>query len=788
VKIFSLITFALVLSGCRTHHPAQPGQLPDLGQVSDGPDFAGLPPGATGDLLPPTVSAPDKVTNQRAGLSARVTAVVGVTYSWSATGATITSGANTEQITWTAGEPGLATLTCTVTNAAGDTASGSKTVTVAPYGLELIAGGLGGQGNLDGTGSAARFDGAYDVASDPQGDNYYVTEATFNTIRRVTSTGVVTLFAGQNGVPPGANNGPAASATFSDPQAIAWGLGGVLFVADCGNKLIRKIDAQNMVSTFATLSHIPFAIAVDNTDANNLTVYVADDAGQIIKLDKNGGATTIAPKGQVFPAGIALDRSSPPRFLYITTPVSAEIMKMNLTQKSITRLAGSPGAGFVDTPNGPSTNAKFTHPTGIVVDSAGAIYVSDDNLIRKIVDTGDTSTSTVVTVSGDPATYANIDGPIADARWSSPDGMAIDANDDLIVPDSMNRNLRVIKSLKTVSTLAGLGEQSGATDGIGASAQFNAPSSLVVDANDNILVADNNNSSLRQIAPDGTVSTYAGKSGKDSFADGALADARFSGPASLALGPGGILYVADQGNDVIRAISGGMVSTLAGVQGMPAYVNGTGSGAQFDVLRAIAADPAGNLYTAEEVHTTEKPGCALRQVTPLGVVGPYLGTAMTYANCPTQPQPGTGNNAVPGGPVGLAADGMGNLYVTDISSNNTVSILQITPGGVMSVFAGGNKAGYKDSPDPHQAQFSGAIGSVAVLPSGDVYVADTGNHSIRKIAAQGGVTTVAGAPGSVGVRLGPLPASLNSPSAPAVTPLGDLLIADENSVLLLRMP
>ena len=296
---------------------------------------------------------------------------------------------------------------------------------------------------------------------------------------------------------------------------------------------------------------------------------------------------------------------------------------------------------------------------------------------------------------------------------------------------------------------------SGSVDGTGSLARFNLPNALATDGAGNVYVADTFNHTIRKSTPAGVVSTLAGTAGLTGSADGTGAAARFNLPIGVATDSAGNVYVGDSFNNVIRKITpAGVVSTLAGTAGASGSADGTGAAARFNLPRGVATDGAGNVYVADHSNHT------IRKVTPAGVVSTLAGTAGLIGNTDA-----TGAAASFNLPNGVATDGAGNVYVAD---TNNCTVRKITPAGVVSTLAG--TAGMLGSTDATGAAASFNLpDGVATDGAGNVYVADSGNHTIRKITAVGGVTTVVGVAGQVGFVAGKLPGGLVFPRGSAVS-------------------
>lgn len=303
-------------------------------------------------------------------------------------------------------------------------------------------------------------------------------------------------------------DGAGTAAQFYQPTGVAVDASGNVYVAEAENHRIRKVTSDGVVSTLA----------------GSGTAGFADGSGTVAQFNS--------------PRGITLDASGN---LYIADGVNNRIRKITPTG-AVTTLAGSGVAGFAD---GNGLAAQFFFPKGIAVDASDNLYVADDinHRVRKITPAG-----TVSTLAG--SALGSADGAGTAAQFNRPTGVAVDASGNVYVADAKNHRIRKITSNGTVSTLAGSTE--GFAEGTSTAARFSEPVGLAVDASGNVYVADSDNSRIRKITPDGTVSTLAG--GSAGFADGTAATARFRSPSGVALDAAGIVYVADRQNHSIRKI------------------------------------------------------------------------------------------------------------------------------------------------------------------------------------------------------------------------------------------
>ena len=254
----------------------------------------------------------------------------------------------------------------------------------------------------------------------------------------------------------------------------------------------------------------------------------------------------------------------------------------------VTTLAGSQTNGTSD---GVGTDARFTAPVGVAVDSAGTAYVADtgNSLLRVVYANG-----SVVTLAGGGAA-GFVDGQGTAARFSGPQAVAVDAQGNVYIADTANNAVRVVTPSSAVTTLAGNGT-AGFVNAVGSAATFRNPLGVAVDTQGNVYVADSQNRALRLVLPGGTVTTYVG--GTTGRADGVGTAAQFFTPTGVAIDSNGVLYVSDPSGFVMRAVSTGrVVTTFAGYYNgySSGYIDAAGSSARFINPTGVAFNAAGTL-------------------------------------------------------------------------------------------------------------------------------------------------------------------------------------------------
>lgn len=656
----------------------------------------------------------------------------------------------------------------------GGTPSDAATQAHAFSQLSVLAGSLGGPGNVDGLGSSARFRTPQASTYDGAGNLFVVETGNFDVRKVVMATGQVTTLAG--GGVAGTVDGIGRAARFAYPSGITSDRAGNLYVADV--KTVRKIVvATGAVTTLAgtpngdlsqdgTGSGASFTRVGDIVFAGAGTLYVSDD-GHIRKVTTTGEVTTPPPldidTNPTSSLGADALASDGAGMLYVGYAFS--LFALNTATQTVRRIAGeSNQPGLV---NATGAAARFSTLVAgcLSADAAGNLYVADsqNQVIRKVV----LATGEVTTVAGTPGVMGNVDGVGAAAQFSRPFAVTADGTSNLYVSDMTNNTLRKILVNGTVTTLAGLAAHPGLVSGAGATSLFRAPSGVAADERGNIYVMDNNlvrkiaagtglvtnvsdvvfkfngpghpgltvdgagnlfatelaDRTVRQIVlATGTDSVLAGTAGSVGNVDGVGAAARFGAPAGITSDHAGKVYVVDGSNRTVRQIvvSTGEVTTLAGGGAADADVDAVGLAASFKFPappRAGIAWYGGELFVADGIASIRRINVATRSVTTLAGQSGTPGTA-----------DGIGAAARFTAPVGIAADGAGNLLVTEGERLRRISI------------------------------------------------------------ATGAVTTLVGVPGIKGVVPGSLPAGLNGALSVAVLPDGTAAVSDmnENAVLLVR--
>ncbi|MEO5882628.1 MAG: hypothetical protein ABIQ06_09445 [Caldimonas sp.] len=526
--------------------------------------------------------------------------------------------------------------------------------------ITTIAGSQQTDGYADGPGATALFSQPFGLAHDATGV-IYVADRNNHVIRRVALDGTVSTIAGSAGQ-SGSSDGSGVAARFREPSGIVLAPDGDLYVADNGNNTIRRVTTAGVVTTYAGSGTAGFADGVPATAqfnqpfgvaaAANGDLIVSDRANyRVRRIVRSGNAAgvveTLAGSGATTSPGadgIGAAAEIPyPSAVYVRGNIvfvrdnSVLIRQIDLTTRAVTTFTGSRalGEGFAD---GPPAAARFRNGGfGLTGGLAGGLLVGDDRGLRSVDAAGNVTT---IAAGNSFETDAGT-GVLAQLPFTAM-AVTVDSSGRVANYDNVSRAVRRVDAAGNVSLVAGLtGSYGGVFDGTGSAAQFvDAGISIAAAASDVLYVGDT--SVLRRIASDGTVTTIAGSTATFGGVDGQGAAARFNRLFGLAVGPGGDVFVADAGNNAIRRVDAmGNVSTYAGVMGQSGRVDGAIAVARLQLPYKVAFTPDGTLWFTDGVPGSE----VLRRVSPDGT------TVSTVAGAGS----GMGISA-------LAADVSGLLY------------------------------------------------------------------------------------------------------------------------------
>jgi sugar lactone lactonase YvrE len=296
--------------------------------------------------------------------------------------------------------------------------------------------------------------------------------------------------------------------------------------------------------------------------------------------------------------------------------------------------------------DGTGTAALFNNPWGMVTDTDGNVYVADElnHKIRKVTPAG-----VVTTFAGSTQGYQ--DGNGTSAKFYRPNGLAIDASGNIYVVDCYNHKIRKITPSGDVTTF--VGSSQGYVNGNGTAARFNFPQGIAIDSAGNLFVVDGSNYAIRKVTPAADVTVFAG-AGTSGFNDGTGSGAKFNVIKAIAIDTAtNDMYVTD-GHRIRKITSAAVVTAFAGAT-TNGFVNGTLSAARFNWPEGIAVDTNGAIYIADTIN------CVIRKITAAGVVSTLAGNTNGIAGSAN----GTGSAASFYAPKGICFDASRNIYIAD---------------------------------------------------------------------------------------------------------------------------
>jgi sugar lactone lactonase YvrE len=646
----------------------------------------------------------------------------------------------------------------------------------APGHIITVAGGGAGDGELA---VQVAINEPKSVAVDSAG-NLYIADEDVQRIRKVAAdTGTISTVAGFGAIGRSGDNIPATTALLENPSHVVLDNAGNMFFVDSYNRCVWKVKIQTgIITTAANIQSTALeGIAVDS--AGNL--FVADSAGHRIWKVAAGTqvATTVAGTGTAgfngdniasasaqldHPTGVAVDIAGN---LFIVDSWNNRIRKLEAATGIISTVAGTAPGGY----NGDSIlaiNALLSRPSGVYVAGNGDLLIADtlNHRIRKVA----AETGIITTVAGNGVYGYNGDGVAAiSAQLFSPVGVVLDATDNLLIADTRNHRIRkVAAATGVITTVAGNGAIRYVGDNLPAiQAALYRPSDVAIDRFGNVAVVDHQGHRIRKIASGtGIIVTVAGNGNLNTYKDNVAAtETTLAFPNGVAFDHADNLYIADTAYQRIRKVAAGtgIITAVAG-NGTEGY-NGDGiaaTNANLSRPEDLVFDSAGLMYIADKFNSR------VRKVDPgTGLITTAVGDGTTEQLY---------------GPSSLAFDGAGNLFIVD-QWNNRIRKMSVGTGIITTVAGNGTPGFNGDNILATSAQLRYPQG-VAVDRAGNLFIADSNNHRIRKVAAATGIiTTIAGhgIAGYNGDNIAAANAQLNLPVKITFDAAGNLFIADREN-------
>ena len=567
-----------------------------------------------------------------------------------------------------------------------------RVTTVDPEGLLRVEVGTGipGASGDGGPANEAQVGQVTGIAVGPSNELYISQELS---VRKVDPNGTISTVAG-NASRPGfsGDGGPAADALLAGAFGLAVDSSGNLFIADIGNRRVRRVGTDGVITTVAG----------------------SGEPG----VGGDGGLATEAQLG--FVSGLTVDDSGN---LYIADLEHHRVRRVD-AEGIISTVAGDGRGGY----NGdgiPATEAHLLHPRGLAVDRSGNLYIADafNHRVRRVDSTG--MITTVVGI-GDWG-FEGEGGPAVEAFLRGPRAVAFDALDNLYISDGVNHRVRKVDSAGSIATVAGSGDWGFDGDGGPAlSARLSIPHGLAVDGYGNLYMTSQEDHRVRMVNAAGVITTVAGAHEAGFGGDGGPATrAKLNVPSGIATDLRGNLYIADRDNHRVRMVNpAGVITTVAGTGQL--WVGGDGGPATMASVgypADVAVDAFGNLYISQLLSV-------VRKVDPAGVITTVAGRPFHVG---WSGDGGPATEALLNGPVSIAVDMFGNLYFADLYNR---VVRRVDPAGTITTVAGTGFGGSGGDGGPAiEAQFTEPM-SVATDSRGNVYVADTWEHDVRKLSPQ----------------------------------------------------
>lgn len=658
---------------------------------------------------------------------------------------------------------------------------------VAPGGIIMTFAGDSGKGFFGDGNSAtnAELNNPLGVAVDNTGD-LIIADSGNNRVRMVGTNGKITTIAGNGTAAYSGDGGAATNASLSNPCGVAADGWGNLFILDLGNRRIREVNTNGIITTVAgtgvyandagtgdggLATNAQFSFDTYDVDIFSCGL-AADRSGNLYVTDSGwGGGSRIrqinlaglptltvtnisagnlgnyqvivsGPSGSVT-SSVATLAFAP----LVTPPLTNQTVWLGGSATFTATVAGVPPFNYQWILNGTSipgaTNASYT-VTGASTNDSGAYAVTVTNSYGSTVSAS--ATLNVVTISQQPSLQAVLNN--GTAAFSV--GVSIPG---AYTYQWVYNGTNLPPAITSVATNIAL----------------SSPDSVAIDSCGNLFICDAGNRRIREMSTSGGVTTVAGDGGSGYSGDGGAAtNATISGPVAVAVDLADNLYISDQSDNRIREVgTDGIINTLAGTGG--SFYSGDGGPAVDAGLYTpggIAVDASGDVFIAD------MNSYRIRKVNLNGIISTVAGNGISSYS-------GDGGNATNAGfyPQNVAVDLAGNLFIT---CQYAERIRKVSTNGIISTFAGNGSSGFAGDGSAATSARLYSPGGVAVDAIGDVFIADSGNNRIREVGANGLIMTVAGsgATGFSGDGGAATNAALDNPADVALDRLGNLYIAD----------
>ncbi len=588
--------------------------------------------------------------------------------------------------------------------------------------ITTIAGnGSAGYSGDGGAATAATLNAPTGLAVDASG-NLYIADFVNSVIRKRTSSGIISTYAGTGSAGYTGDGGAATSAQLRNPEGVIADANGNIFIADRYNSVIRRVNASGIITTvtgqgyassggdgdLATRASLysPIGLRLDATG----NLYIADNGNNAIRKINTGiviessSAGTCAGDSIMFRSDV---------FTNVAAPYY--LWKINGTSAG----ANSPTFVTAALANGDIVTCQLrtTTATGALIGTSNGITISVAN------PPGLTPGANPVVCAGDTVANFNYSGVINNPNTASVNWDSAGAAQGFI--DTSYG--------KIITTIVGSASGGyGGDHGLATAALINNPSGIARDAAGNMYIADRFNYVIRKVNTAGVISTFAGAGSPGYSGDGGPATNAHFSTSGITTDASGNVYFTDPSVSVIRKINtSGVISTIAGY-GSSGYSGdgGAATAAQLNVPTGILVTSSGTIYFSDANNSV------VRKITAAGIISTVAGTG-TYGHTGDR---GPATAATLGSPTGLAIDAAGNLYIADASNY----VRKVNTSGIISTIAGNGSSYFYGEGYPATIASVGSPQGIAVTAAGDVLISEYYFQVVRKIDVFGNIHTVAG--------------------------------------------